>query len=362
MSSTNSTHAIDKLLEQIRSLRKPRNGERQLSNTVWDGSEKDKTFCSSQLDILYDELQSLLQVHPANEELSASFSPKYLRSILEIHKPAHALKRLTICLKYHEKLKAIDDALDKECFEKLVESDFYMLSGATAKEGRPILWIREGPHQKRSWAIKHNSPQYWAFIRAQIFGFQASAAAVSDGPFPVASFFFDVAEQGTLDFNVRMADTSFRYLHHLFPIDPVCGKVFGSGLAQCVLTKVYRKIIPRSSELGWEYLSSKELDVILPLVRDRNSIPTYIFDNVKIERDGRFVDQGTPYNKEKNGLTWMYKRISREGYHLTAADVFNARQYFPSDDEDSSTDMQAAPRPISKLESIREEDEDDGGW
>lgn len=361
MSLTNSTHAMDELLEQIRSLRKPKSRERQVSKIDSDGSAKDKTFSSSPLDILYDTLQNLLKAHPARKELSASFSPKYLRSILEKETPTNALKRLVLCLDYHEKLKAMDDALDKEFFELLVESDFYMLSGKTAKEGRPILWIREGLHQKRSWAIKRNSPQFWAFIRAQIFGFQACAAAVSDGPFPVASYFFDVAEQSPLDFNVQMAETAFRYLYHLFPVDPVCSNFFGAGLAQVVLTNVYRKTASETVVLGLECFPSKEVDVILPLVRDRNSIPTYIFDDVKIERDGHFVDQGTPYNKKRNGLTWMYKRISREGYHLTAADVFNAIPYFPLDNEDSSTDMQVAPGPISKLESILEGDEDDVG-
>lgn len=229
------------------------------------------------------------------------------------------------------------------------------------ESGRPILWIREGFHQKRSWAIRDESPEFWAVLRAQIFGFQAAMVEMNSSPFPVASFHFDVAEQGPLDFNINLSTALIRYLNSIFPVSLGHGVLFGSGQAQRILRKLYRKVAPTSTTVKWIHIPSKEPEATHKFVKNLSCIPSYIMDDDFDENDDNESKiRGTPYNKKKNGITWIYKRLTREGYHVTAADVFNPQPYDNEIDlSDSPSEEDSVQRPENAIKTFDESDEDD---
>lgn len=135
---------------------------------------KSKTVESERFENLDKRLGQLLKLfhaRPRGIELISSFGQKYISEAARPFSPGTALKKFIACLDTFDELKVIGDRMDKALFEKLVESDLFMLSGQRPKTGRDLPWIREGIHQEECWSVKHNSPKFWAIIRSQLFGF-----------------------------------------------------------------------------------------------------------------------------------------------------------------------------------------------
>lgn len=93
---------------------------------------------------MFEELSTLINGTDRCAEIKSSFRRVYLEALLEqCSSPQVALEKLLRCLDYFHKLEVLEEKMDKEHFEEVVRSDFYMVSG-TAVDGRPILWIRFG--------------------------------------------------------------------------------------------------------------------------------------------------------------------------------------------------------------------------
>lgn len=121
-------------------------------------------------DVLMDELESLMTSHERHEELFLSFRRVYLEELSRhSNSPQDALDKLVRCLEYFEKLKEIEEKMDKDEFDLLVESNFFTVSG-TNKFGQKILWIRSGHGDKGIWNLEYESPKFWARLRAMLFG------------------------------------------------------------------------------------------------------------------------------------------------------------------------------------------------
>lgn len=323
------------------------------------------------------EILRLINAHPRANELISSFGQKYISEAAKQFSPGTALKKFIACLDTFDELKAIDDRMDKVIFEKIIESDLFMLSGQCPKTGRDILWIREGLHRKGCWSVKHNSPKFWAIVRSQLFGFQAAHAMTHETPFHVPNFHFDVAEQGPLDFNLRMSKAIFRLTNLLFPLNPARLAYFGAGQAQNVLISLRKKVVPSSS--SWDILcvtSTDQADVY-PFVKCPNSIPAYMIElddgdeDLEENEDGESSGgdparekkvTGTQFEKSINGITWMYKQISRDGYHLSAADVYNPQQWDEESETVHTNEKYGSSRSEQRALQAFEKDNDEDEW
>lgn len=78
--------------------------------------------------LLMAELCCLISAHPQSQKIMDSFGLKYLNAVVENHAPQAALDTLLCSLEYFEKLKEVDEKMDKDLFEKLVESGGYKRS------------------------------------------------------------------------------------------------------------------------------------------------------------------------------------------------------------------------------------------
>lgn len=93
------------------------------------GQSSSKCMSAERKILFMAELCCLISAHPQSEKIMDSFGLKYLYAVVEIHAPQAALDTLVCSLEHFEKLKKVDEKMDKDLFEKLVESGGNKRSG-----------------------------------------------------------------------------------------------------------------------------------------------------------------------------------------------------------------------------------------
>lgn len=303
----------------------------------------------------YEKFMELISAHEKSELLRGSFRQVYLEALVrECKSPQKALDRLLVCLKCHEKLKQIDEKMDKAFFEELVTSDYNCFTGATTPEGRPILWVRHGLHHQKCWSLTAYSGKFWAHVRASLFGGQAVLATMHDSPFPCPALFFDEGERTNLGFNLTLHRITAKLINDLFPIQHTKVVFFGCSPGTRVVMKAVNFALKGTDLTA---ISGVEVENLHPHVADKRGIPSYVIEEEDVEKDG---NSGTTVDRKSPGNSWVYKRLVRGEGSIEAAEVFNPAPYVVSQSESEEEVTENDCSDYGALEAIEEDDEEEG--
>lgn len=239
-------------------------------------------------------------------------------------------------------------------FIELVYSDFVSVSGSTP-EGRPIVWVRQGFYSQKCWNMRADSPQFWAYIRARLFGYQAALRSLHETPFFYPAVYVDDSEARDLGLDVGFMRTLGQYISELCPLRGGRAVFFGTRYATEIAVRCLSYFL---KEAKFTAISGKSVENVYPFVKDRGCIPCYMIQEEDIERDG---NEGTTCDKSP-GHYWCCKRLNRGKPSIRAAEVFNP-QYCESYEDESEEEMEGQQVfTVTSLDVIEEEDGDEEGW